>query len=72
VKCESGDPWFQVALLWQAGQYRSKQDVTLGTGGKVMKMINMLEDGVDSNLQIMVTIPRKLNMQQFQYRVTSE
>jgi hypothetical protein len=39
------------------------------------KMIKMLEEGIDSstlmsNLQRMVTIPRKLNMDRLQYHLT--
>jgi hypothetical protein len=30
--------WFQVALLWQAGQYHSGQNITLATRGTTMTM----------------------------------
>jgi hypothetical protein len=34
----NGNPWFQVALLWQAGQYHSGQNITLATRGTAMTM----------------------------------
>jgi hypothetical protein len=72
----SDHTWFQVVLLWQAGQYHSGQHITLGTGGAAIRMktkvINMLEYGVnsnplESNLQRMATIPRTLITDQLQY-----
>jgi len=48
-----------------------------GSDQNEVKRINMLEDGADShplmsNLHRMVTIPRKLNMDQLQYHLISE
>jgi hypothetical protein len=34
----SGDPWFQVALLWQARQYHSEQNINLATSRTATRM----------------------------------
>jgi len=33
----SDEPWFQVTLLWQAQQYHSGQNSTLGIRGTAMR-----------------------------------